>query len=141
MKSNLIQFCVHKYRNKNDEEKRIGVSDVDSKIVLIQEHVTSTAVPKSKADHNTSITKSDAPFLNKNLVLRKSKSIAVDDSIHIRDEILHASESKSSNNKSSKSPIENLSLPILKISTDNRYRSTEENFYINVVYLSSNSFK
>lgn len=141
MKSNLIQFCVHKYRNKNNEEKRIGESDVDSKIVLIQEHVTSTAVPKSKADHNTSITKSDAPSLNKNLVLRKSKSIAVDDSIHIRDEILHASESKSSNNKSSKSPTENLSLPILKISTDNRYRSTKEIFYINIVYLSSNSFK
>ena len=120
MKLNLILICVQKYRNKNDEEKRIGESDGDSKIVPIQGRVTSTVGPKSEAYTTDSNTKFNPSFPNKNLVLKKSKSIAVDDSIHIRHEILHALQLKSSNDKSSKSPTKNLSLPIIKVSTDNR---------------------
>ena len=84
MKLNLILICVQQYRNKNDEEKRIGESDGDSKIVLIQGRVTSTVGPKSEAYTTDSNTKFNPSFPNKNLVLKKSKSIAVDDSIHIR---------------------------------------------------------
>ena len=138
MKSNLIRIYVQQYRNKNNEEKRIVETNVGSKIVLIQKHVGSTDVLKSKADIINLVTKFNPPFPNKSLVLKKSKSIAVDDSIHIRDEILQESQLKSSNDKPSESHIKNLSLPIIKISTDNRYRSTEESFYINVLLFFNN---
>ena len=93
--------------------------------MLIQERVTSTAVPKSEADTTNSVTKFNQPFQKKSRVLKKSRSIAVDDSIHIRQAILQSSQLKSIYEKSSRSHIKNLSLPIINISTDNRYRSTE----------------
>ena len=98
--------------------------------MLIQERVTSTADPKSEADTTNSVTKFNQPFQKKNLDLKKSRSIAVDDSIHIRQAILQSSQSKSNPEKSSRSHIKNLSLPIINISIDNRYRARKEIFYL-----------